>query len=373
MIPASTVTLRGSTLTLPASTTTLVSVSTSVIADSTVTEAGATTTIAATTVFITSATVSIIPASTVTNSGQIITVAETTQLLTVTSIVTVPETTSTSTIVGAPPNGALGGNGAGSGSGSGSPGGSGSGSGGGGGSGHGGNGAAGNAGNAANAGTITASGGSVPVSLNTGGSPVTVSGGTATGTATATVSTLPTLSICSKRIRNPTYTAPGPIPTDYTWGCAPGFLCKPPKEDGCEIEAGLPDPGYYCSPDECEPVVPLNPPQSWGAPVTSNATAKYVLQDDYFNLGPQNFSLGYGIFVTQSSVVVDQQGGAATTDVPGAKTKRSYADLTVRVARVARAVMAGDQSRLSKRAETAPPACYDDCSKSMRSVPDPRR
>ncbi|KAI9846848.1 MAG: hypothetical protein M1838_001123, partial [Thelocarpon superellum] len=167
--------------------------------------------------------------------------------------------------------------------------------------------------------------------------------------------------VCSKRIRNPTYTAPGPLPTDYTWGCAPGFLCKPPKEDGCEIEAGLPDPGYYCSPDECEPVVPLNPPQSWGAPVTSNATAKYVLQDDYFNIGPQNFSLGYDIFVTQSSVVVDQQGGAATTDVPGAKTKRSYAELTVRVARVARAIMAGDQSRLSKRAETAPPACYDDC------------
>ncbi|GAD97826.1 hypothetical protein MGYG_07270 [Paecilomyces variotii No. 5] len=104
-----------------------------------------------------------------------------------------------------------------------------------------------------------------------------------------------TLSICPSHIVNPTYTAPTPLPTNYTWGCPPGYLCHPKKSsvDGeCNFEAGLPADTYYCSPDECIPVPPLHPPQY----PTSNKTEKYIVSPGYFNLNPTEFGLDYSIF-----------------------------------------------------------------------------
>ncbi|KAJ9312761.1 hypothetical protein DTO271D3_6995 [Paecilomyces variotii] len=137
--------------------------------------------------------------------------------------------------------------------------------------------------------------------------PTTSSAGRLTATAKTTVSVVTptpstifvpssnTLSICPSRIINPTYTAPTPLPTDYTWGCPPGYLCHPKKSvaDGnCNFEAGPPADTYYCSPEECIPVPPLHAPQY---PV-SNKTEKYIVSPGYFNLNPTEFGLDYGVF-----------------------------------------------------------------------------
>lgn len=57
---------------------------------------------------------------------------------------------------------------------------------------------------------------------------------------------------CSSRTVNPTYTASIPLPDDYTWGCPPGYLCKPPQIN-CNFEQNPLADTYYCSPDECLP------------------------------------------------------------------------------------------------------------------------
>ncbi|KAI9799474.1 MAG: hypothetical protein M1833_003996 [Piccolia ochrophora] len=183
-----------------------------------------------------------------------------------------------------------------------------------------------------------------------------------TYTTTQAVSTR----ICPRRVTNPTYTAPGPLPTDYTWGCPPGYICKPPKIN-CDIEEGFPDRGYYCSPDECEPVAPLESPQYWGEPIESNDTDKYVLQDDYFNLNPLHFSLGYDNFVEELVIVVDPDGTARTYE---AATYQGAVETAAPAAHPAkhpakRATDNGVQrwAKIDRRqqGETAPPSCYDDC------------
>ncbi|KAL2007650.1 hypothetical protein VTN00DRAFT_7632 [Thermoascus crustaceus] len=118
---------------------------------------------------------------------------------------------------------------------------------------------------------------------------------------TSTLSTTVTsgLSICSSRIVNPTYTPVAPLPSDYVWGCPPGYLCHPRKSaaDGdCNFEAGPPADTYYCSPEECIPSPKLPPPQYWGEPVVSHEIGKYNVTPGYFNLDPTKFGLDYSIF-----------------------------------------------------------------------------
>ncbi|KAI9840370.1 MAG: hypothetical protein M1837_001671 [Sclerophora amabilis] len=174
---------------------------------------------------------------------------------------------------------------------------------------------------------------------------------TVTGSGSATVSTvsaLPSLRVCAKRFVNPTYTAPGPLPTDYTWGCAPGFLCVPPKID-CDIEEGFPDRGYYCAPSECKPVEPLKPPQYWGTPIIANETDSYYVQGDYFNLNPRNFNLDYNIFVEETDLVVAPQ------DIANGPTS-IYRDAVAESTQYPRAIKRQESST------KAPAVCFEDCS-----------
>ncbi|KAI9821272.1 MAG: hypothetical protein M1827_004008 [Pycnora praestabilis] len=149
---------------------------------------------------------------------------------------------------------------------------------------------------------------------------------------------LPSSAICAKSYKNPTYTPPAPLPTDYTWGCPPGYLCHPPKPRGCIAIEGPPDSGYVCDPSQCLPTAPLKPLQYWGQPIVSNETEKYTLQDDYINLDPEHFGLGFDIFLEEVVVVVALGGNESSSDV-----------------------VSRERSRLVRRAETAPPMCYDDC------------
>ncbi|KAI9839215.1 MAG: hypothetical protein M1819_003208 [Sarea resinae] len=149
---------------------------------------------------------------------------------------------------------------------------------------------------------------------------------------------LPSIVVCPKLYTNPTYNPVSSLPRNYTWGCPPAYLCEPAKV-GCDIWEAPPDRGYICDPSDCQPVTPLNSPQMWGPNITSNATGNYTLQDDYFNLDPENFGLNFSIFV-QETVVVQVEN-------PPNKHKRG----------AARSFL----SRFMKRAQTAPPACFADC------------
>ncbi|KAL4734393.1 hypothetical protein BDV11DRAFT_198242 [Aspergillus similis] len=119
-------------------------------------------------------------------------------------------------------------------------------------------------------------------------------------TATETTATTATVSVCPSLTINPTYTPATPLPTDYTWGCRPGYLCHPKHRDvvgGCNFEAGLPAETYYCSPEECIKAPPLyDDNQYWGEPVVSDEVGTYNVSKYYFNINPELFGLNYSIF-----------------------------------------------------------------------------
>ena len=83
-----------------------------------------------------------------------------------------------------------------------------------------------------------------------------------------------------------------PLPKNYTWGCPPGYLCKPPHTDDredCTVEAGLPAESYTCSPSNCVVAPPL---------VINQTTVEghvFTYSQDYYNLDPEDFGLSYKI------------------------------------------------------------------------------
>jgi hypothetical protein len=109
-----------------------------------------------------------------------------------------------------------------------------------------------------------------------------------------TTSSLTGLVTCPTRVINPTYTTSTPLPDDYTWGCPPGSLCRPPQID-CNFEQNPPADSYYCSPDECVSVSPIS--SFAPAPTRSGTCGPYPTISGYFNFDPEYFGLSYSIFV----------------------------------------------------------------------------
>ncbi|KAJ5193653.1 hypothetical protein N7491_000984 [Penicillium cf. griseofulvum] len=175
--------------------------------------------------------------------------------------------------------------------------------------------------------TTTPPGTTVPaattVTTRTTSSPAVPSSSTADTTLTQSSSSTTTVSasVCSSLINNPTYTPSAALPYDYTWGCAPGYLCKPPHTGdrlGCNIEAGLPDPGYICNPSDCIVAPPLDVHPGW----------QYNVSNNYYNLNPVDFGLNYSIFqFSEDPVAANSKRDMSLRDFDVAqKTKR--ADIT---------------------------------------------
>lgn len=162
--------------------------------------------------------------------------------------------------------------------------------------------------------------------------------------------TTTTLSICPTLSINPTYTPTAPLPRNYTWGCPPGYLCKPKHtgaDAGCNIEAGLPAESYVCSPDECIKSPPFIHDQYWGTPVESKEIrSSYNVSKDYFNLDPEIFGLDYSIFR-----IPDLKPGDDHYYI--LSSRRSWSKLL---------------SRQSISASTVPGACYDECNDAALEV-----
>ncbi|KAI9857077.1 MAG: hypothetical protein M1824_005002 [Vezdaea acicularis] len=130
--------------------------------------------------------------------------------------------------------------------------------------------------------TLTLPAGTVTITLSPAVSTLTLPGSVSLSTVTAPSSPISDVigskTICPKSFINPTYTPAAPLPTDYTWGCPPGFICEPPQVD-CNFPEAPPDPGYICTPSNCKPVPPLLPDQSTPANNTYNYSPGYFLLD----------------------------------------------------------------------------------------------
>jgi hypothetical protein len=138
-----------------------------------------------------------------------------------------------------------------------------------------------------------------------------------------------TITLCTSRDINPTYTAAIiPLPSDYTWGCPPGYLCKP-KQEYCNFEVGLPSESYYCAPDECIPVTPLPAPQLWNPTIYGNASPatdpslKYDAVDHYFNMNPRDYGLSYDIFVATEVITYTSTTTIIEAPTPAVRARQA--------------------------------------------------
>ncbi|KAJ6120144.1 hypothetical protein N7523_004424 [Penicillium sp. IBT 18751x] len=158
-----------------------------------------------------------------------------------------------------------------------------------------------------------------------------------TGTATIALSVCPTLTI------NPTYRPASPLPKNYTWGCPPGYLCKPPHTGdrvNCNVDAGLPAASYICRPSECLVAPPLVFEQ-----VLDLAGNHYNVSNYYYNLDPEDFGLNYSIFASAEESIA-------------AKRKRDL----IRLDGSGRSLRNDDSSqKVKKDILKIPGVCYNDC------------
>ncbi|KAJ5612044.1 hypothetical protein N7510_005238 [Penicillium lagena] len=167
----------------------------------------------------------------------------------------------------------------------------------------------------------------------------TTSGQVTTTTQTQTQTQVAPVTVCPSLVTNPSYTPITQLPDDYTWGCPPGYLCKPPHTGdraGCNVEAGLPADTYVCSPDYCiEAPVPL-----------FNDDTGYNVTSNYYNLDPMDFGLSYDIL----DCAEESTTGPSKRELlpPHGKSEQ---------------LMDYSLDRLTKRVNTGyiPSGCYKDC------------
>ncbi|ELQ42827.1 hypothetical protein OOU_Y34scaffold00192g12 [Pyricularia oryzae Y34] len=76
------------------------------------------------------------------------------------------------------------------------------------------------------------------------------------------------------------------------WGCEPGYVCSPPKPEGCNAWGSCPPKDYVCEPQYCRPA----PPPQIAPETSSNETGWVPPNPFYFNLDPTKFGLTGSIF-----------------------------------------------------------------------------
>ena len=116
------------------------------------------------------------------------------------------------------------------------------------------------------------------------------------------------------------------MPTDWTWGCAPGYICHPKRtgaDSECNVQIGYPSDQYVCSPDECIKAPKYIHDQYWGTPGTSDEIGTvYNVSQGYFNLDPKKFGLNDTIFqvlaTPESTHMMGARGRYARREVWGA-------------------------------------------------------
>ncbi|KAL8284837.1 hypothetical protein RB597_002083 [Gaeumannomyces tritici] len=109
-------------------------------------------------------------------------------------------------------------------------------------------------------------------------------------------------------------------PKNFKWGCAPGYVCNPPKPGGCAVWDSAPPDDFACEPQHCIQAPPIKPVH-WA----ENETGYYPPAEGYFNLDPRAFGLSTGIF--EKIEVIKMVDGETQTITTGIWT--SQASLSV--------------------------------------------
>jgi hypothetical protein len=81
------------------------------------------------------------------------------------------------------------------------------------------------------------------------------------------------------------------VTSNRTFGCDPGYVCDPPKPNGCNFWPDAPDDDYVCEQRHCIPAPPFTN-VTW----KDCETGYYPPAYGYFNLNPEAFGLSYDIF-----------------------------------------------------------------------------
>lgn len=105
-------------------------------------------------------------------------------------------------------------------------------------------------------------------------------------------------------------------PRNFKWGCAPGYVCNPPKPEGCAVWDSAPPNDFVCEPQHCILAPPIKPVH-WA----ENETGYYPPAEGYFNLDPRAFGLSSGIF--EKLEVIKLVDGEAQTITTGVWTSQS--------------------------------------------------
>ncbi|KAF5123461.1 hypothetical protein E5D57_011374 [Metarhizium anisopliae] len=79
--------------------------------------------------------------------------------------------------------------------------------------------------------------------------------------------------------------------SNRTFGCEPGYVCNPPKPNGCNLWPKPPSDDFLCDPNDCIPSPPFAKVE-W----QECETGYYPPSYGYFNLDPEGFGLSYDIF-----------------------------------------------------------------------------
>ncbi|GAB0136837.1 hypothetical protein EsDP_00005125 [Epichloe bromicola] len=158
-------------------------------------------------------------------------------------------------------------------------------------------------------------------------------------------------------------TAPLSPTSDLTFGCKPGYVCNPPKPNGCNTWPGPPADDFLCDTKDCIPSPPFTN-TTWDQCNTHYYPPSY----GYFNLDPEVFGLSYDIFESQSYEEV-VNGHITTVTTGNWEPQKSLAawpkpiDTSRPVSPAVRA-RAAEPSQLrdcrSKR-DITPAICFDDC------------
>lgn len=98
--------------------------------------------------------------------------------------------------------------------------------------------------------------------------------------------------------------------SNLTFGCAPGYVCNPPKPAGCNLWPEPPADDFVCEPEHCI----LSPPFS-NTTWPEGKSSYYPPSYGYFNLNPHAFGLSYDIFEFQ--IIEKVEDGITTTITTG--------------------------------------------------------
>lgn len=150
---------------------------------------------------------------------------------------------------------------------------------------------------------------SVPVTITREGPEVTVPGPGETVTLEPPPVTITEVSECPAPTNDISAAEQAPLDpnSDLTWGCGPGYLCSPPKPQGCNFWADSPLDSFVCAPEDC-----IRAPPYYQVSWPENETDWYPPTEGYFHLDPRAFGLSFDIFEPPEEVVKTIHGKETT-------------------------------------------------------------